>query len=324
MALPENEQIRVMAYSVPSSVDSVTTSTFDVEYELGKKELVSSGSDACGTLFNTNGWLVHVNVHVEPVGGGDIFEANTEHCVQSADSVGQEHSIELDTPDVAGEYEVITTFEMGGSGSSIGSVRQVMKVTAQEAGLELKDGRIRFENIVVPNTPMLPDRSFEFGVVSSNGASVIVNDPDGCSQPETPCEGTVDGYCMRTTGAIEGTEQTFDTTYCLNLPFTGTGRKYETEVLVGQTPDEEGDYHVEAYIETTASDERTGTLDVPITVTENAPEPDEGSRYRLSDDQKNEDGGLPDFERIATLGVVAVGLYAVAKIAGAAGEFADR
>lgn len=330
MSVAENDKVRVTEVQIPEEVDSTSVQTFNVDSTIGKKALVSSGIDACGTLLGTNGWLVNVEVVVSPLAGSagtDSTRLSQEFCIENSVDVANVQTINVPTPGTAGNYVVTVNYFMGGSGEVIGSIQQNMTVRTQEAGTNLKGGKITYDNLLVPNTPMRPGEAFEIGVVSTNHASLIVNDPDGCSNSGTTCTGTVDGYCMFTQVLVSD-QNPVSTHYCLNLPFTGTGSNTETTVVTGQTPDIEGEYDVNAFIETDASGEQTGLLETPITVTPSAPAPTDG-KYTLSDDQlpgggNDGDNIFEDAEGIAKLAVIGLGFWALANVADASKELAEE
>ena len=248
--------------------------------------------------------------------------------------------IEAQAPTTEGTYEILGKLVAPGSGSETGTVADSIQVTqaadrgpkqpddGPTGGTQLKGGRISFDGLVLPEVEsMRPGRTFEVGVVATNNESVIINDPDGCSNEATQCQGTVDGYCI-TSNVFVADNPGQSAVSCLNLPFTGTGSNTETTVIRATTPSTPGEYEVQANVETNATEERTDNASGFFTVAQSAPEPANGEVYRLPESQRPDDGGpgggdglIPgDVEGLALLGLGAWALSSIADIADSAGD----
>ena len=276
---------------------------------------------------------------IADVGGTNIRQTQKECLNLSFSGVPpntERIRMELEAPDSEGQYNIVTRLRAPGSGQQTGTLSATLFVTSaadrgtqepgdkQTGGTQLKGGRISFDGVVVPSQPMKPGRQFEIGLVSTNSASAIIDDPDGCGLQATTCTGTVDGYCIENV-AFVGSGDPISTSSCLNLPFTGTGSNTETALLVGMTPQIEGEYTVEGYIETDNSGQRTDNASATIQVSNSASEPADGERYEIAASQKDDgDSVVPDdITQLARYGTYAIIAYAVAKAAGAIEGTAD-
>lgn len=133
----------------------------------------------------------------------------------------------------------------------------------------IKDERVEIRGIQAPNVAIQPGGAFEVDIYLYNHENFIINDPDGCSNADTPCQG-VDGYCIEASANVVGGESANSVTDCLNLPFSGVPPNQEIWTLTLTAPQSEGEFSVEAMIKATASELESATVMDTIVVDESA------------------------------------------------------
>jgi hypothetical protein len=122
---------------------------------------------------------------------------------------------------------------------------------------------VELRSIITPSVNVGTGQAFEVVFDLYNHNSVIIGDPDGCQNANTPCNG-VDGYCIRVVAQVGGVQK--EMTSCLNLPETGIPPNNEKWSMTLPAPDSAGDYDVTAYAETTATGNRSSSVSSTVVV----------------------------------------------------------
>jgi len=338
----KNGRVELRSLSAPDSVhpgDTFTAAIVAVNHE----SVIFNDPDGCSNGNNpcrgTDGYCIRGDVSIGEQSNSKNFCLNLPFSGIPPNT--ERIAFDMQAPAAEGDYNVSAVLNAPASGESTDALTSTVSVTQRAdrghqnpgdsgsgaGGSQIKGGRVSFDGIVLPDVPaMQPGTSFEIGVVGTNHASFIVNDPDGCSVSGTDCEGTVDGYCIDSNVWVaDGGGQT--ATSCLNLPFSGTGSKTETTVLLGTTPTTPGEYNVEANIQANNSGEQTDHARAAFSVSEDAPPPENGSVYKLPADGGEKPDLLPEIPREVKLGVglllLVWGLSSVANISESVSDVAE-
>ena len=196
--------------------------------------------------------------------------------------------------------------------------------------MAIKKGRVELVSVDAPSH-VRPGSAFEVRLTATNSASLIFNDPDGCSNAGTPCGGK-DGFCTvydaQVYDAAGDLHDQQSVRECLNMPFSGVGKNQEQASLTLRAPSlpqgaSSATVEVAGLLRMSASGQTTTPMSTTVTVTtdvEDLPPPGD-------DDGNGNDGGEPDLndrlDQLGTLAVLGLGAWALSSASGITDDVLD-